>query len=99
MIDYLCFCPKDSKHFKTLTFKMIFTLKCLGLEQTSPWVVPLRTSHLKFLRPIQLQNNIGFILKNLFTPNYLSKGYPNHIEFKILIKFTKKMHLMWKMTT
>jgi len=31
LIYYLHFCPKYSKHFETLTFKMIFTLKCLGL--------------------------------------------------------------------
>ncbi len=30
------------------------------IRQTHPWVVPLRTSHPKILRRIQLQNNIWF---------------------------------------
>jgi len=29
--------------------------------QTHPWVVPLGTSHPNFLKPIQLQNNMGLI--------------------------------------
>jgi len=55
----------------------------------SSYWTPLGTSHPKFLRPIQLQNNIRLTLKKLFIPNYLSKGYPSHVEFTILIKFTK----------
>ncbi len=36
-------------------------------------------------------------VKKKFIPNYLSKGYPSHVEFKNLIKFTKNYVLMWKM--
>jgi hypothetical protein len=32
-------------------------------------------------------------IKKKIIPNYLSKGYPSHVEFKILIKFTKKICL------
>ncbi len=60
-------------------------------QQTYTWVVPLGTSHPKFLRPIQLQDNTRLTLKNKFSPNYLSKGYPSHVESKNLIKFIKKM--------
>ncbi len=33
-------------------------------------------------------------IKNKIIPNYLSKGYPSHVEFKTLFKFTKKCVLM-----
>jgi hypothetical protein len=36
-------------------------------------------------------------IKNKFIPNYLSKGYSSHVEFKTFIKFTKKCVLIWKM--
>jgi hypothetical protein len=36
-------------------------------------------------------------IRKLFNPNYLSKGYPSHVEFKTSIKFTIKCVLMWKM--
>jgi len=31
------------------------------------------------------------ILKNKIIPNYLSKVYPSHVEFKTIFKFKKKM--------
>jgi len=37
------------------------------MGHTYPWVDPLRTSHPKFLKPIQLQNNIGITLKKRFS--------------------------------
>jgi hypothetical protein len=52
-------------------------------------VVPLGMSHPKLLKPIQLQNNMELALKKKIIPNYLSKGYPNRVEFKTLIKFTE----------
>ncbi len=53
-------------------------------------MVPLGTSHPKFLQPIQLYGNIELTLKNNFILSYLSKGYPSHVKFETLIKFTKK---------
>jgi hypothetical protein len=52
---------------------MIF-LKLCCFGQIYPRMDPLGTSQPKFIRPIQLQNNIGLKLKKLFNPSYLSKG-------------------------
>jgi hypothetical protein len=63
--------------------------KHLIIWKIYPWVVPLGMSHPKLLKPIQLQNNMELALKKKIIPNYLSKGYPNRVEFKTLIKFTE----------
>jgi hypothetical protein len=68
------------------------------MGHTYPWVDPLRTSHPKFFKPIQLQNNIGITLKKKgFHSKLFIKSLPSRVEFKTLIKFTRKCVLMWKM--
>ncbi len=67
-----------------------------GMTNLSLGVIQ-KTSYPKFMKPIQLQNNIGLTWKKLFIAKNLSNGYPSQVEFKTLIKFTKKCVLMWKM--
>ncbi len=46
---------EDIKFIVTLAKSLAFFLNCC--EQTHPWVVPLNTSHLDFIRPIKFQKN------------------------------------------
>jgi hypothetical protein len=68
-------------------------VQCVGVyyatKQTHPWVASLETSHFKFLKPIQFQNNIGLISRKLFILNFVSKDDPNHVKFETSIRFTK----------
>jgi hypothetical protein len=46
---------EDTKFIATLTKSLLFFKNCC--EQTHPWVVPLKTSHLDFTRPIKFEEN------------------------------------------
>jgi hypothetical protein len=45
----------DLKFIATLAKSLAFLKNCC--EQTHPWVVPLKTSHLDFTRAIKFQKN------------------------------------------
>jgi len=45
----------------------------------------------------QLQGNITFILRKKFISNFISKNYPSHVGFEILIGFTEKLILIFQM--
>jgi hypothetical protein len=65
--------------------------------QTYPSVDPLRRSHpqISETHPILRQHRIH-IRKAIHFKSFIER-LPSHIEFKTLIKFTKKCVLMWKM--
>jgi hypothetical protein len=50
------------------------------------------TPQIYMTHPISRQHKIH--IKKKIIPNYLSKGYPSHVEFKTSIEFTKKCVLM-----
>ncbi len=58
--------------------------------QTHPLVAPLGMLNLKIIRLVQLQDNLGFILKRLFISKFISEEYPSHLEFEISSQFIKK---------